>query len=30
VVVVRRPAGPVGTRCVSDVAEAVDWVRERA
>ena len=30
VIVVRRPAGPVGTRCVSDVAEAVDWVRERA
>ncbi|GAA1935869.1 cobalt-precorrin-6A reductase [Nocardioides marmoribigeumensis] len=29
VVVVRRPAGPEGTRCVSDVAEAVAWVRER-
>jgi precorrin-6A/cobalt-precorrin-6A reductase len=30
VVVVRRPAGPAGTRCVSDVDDAVAWVKERA
>lgn len=30
VVVVRRPAGPVGVRTVHDVADAVAWVRELA